>query len=64
MAVIEQNALLTGKDAAGNKTLLYPITKLECVDGAEELMSEDSFSQKLSEEITSLTTAEIDAICV
>lgn len=39
MAVSEKNMLLTGKDSAGNKVLLYPVTKLECVDGADELLS-------------------------
>lgn len=38
MAVNEKNVLLTGKDASGNKNLLYPITKLDCVDGAEDLV--------------------------
>lgn len=38
MAVYEKNALLTGKDEAGNKNLIYPITKLDCVDGAEDLL--------------------------
>lgn len=39
MAVSEKNMLLTGKDSAGNNVLLYPVTKLECVDGADELLS-------------------------
>lgn len=38
MAVYEKNALLTCKDAAGNKYLLYPITRLDCVDGADDLV--------------------------
>lgn len=38
MAVYENNVLLTGKDEAGNKNLLYPITRLDCVDGAEDLV--------------------------
>lgn len=37
MAVLEKNGLLTYKDTAGNKTLLYPITKKECVDGMEDI---------------------------
>ena len=37
MAVYEKNGLLTYKDGNGNKNLLYPVTKLECVDGAEVL---------------------------
>ena len=36
MAVYEKNGLLTYKEG-NDKTLLYPITKLECVDGAEDL---------------------------
>lgn len=38
MAVHEKNVLLTGKNTAGDKTLLYPITKLDCVDGADDLL--------------------------
>lgn len=38
MAVYEKNTLLMCRDADGNKFLLYPITKLECVDGAEDLL--------------------------
>lgn len=38
MAVYEKNALLTGKDENGNKNLIYPITKLDCVDGSEDLL--------------------------
>lgn len=39
MATNEKNALLTYKDAAGDLNLLFPITRLDCVDGAEELVS-------------------------
>lgn len=38
MAVYEKNALLTHKDEAGDKHLIYPITRLDCVDGAEDLL--------------------------
>ena len=38
MAVYEKNALLTVKDEAGNRYLIYPITQLDCVDGAEDLL--------------------------
>lgn len=38
MAVYEKSALLQCKDAAGNVYLLYPITTLDCVDGAEDLL--------------------------
>lgn len=57
MAVIEKNVLLTGKDADGNKTLNYPITKLECVDGAEDLATLSDIPT-----YTAITTDEIDAI--
>lgn len=35
MATIERNGLLTYLDGSGNKNLLYPITKAECVYGLE-----------------------------
>ena len=38
MAVYEKSSLLMCRDAQGNKYLLYPITKLDCVDGAEDLL--------------------------
>ncbi len=38
MAVFEKSTLLQCKDAAGNVYLLYPITTLDCVDGAEDLL--------------------------
>lgn len=38
MAVLEKNALLQCKDAEGNTYLLFPITNLDCVDGAEDLL--------------------------
>lgn len=38
MAVYEKNALLTSKDNAGNKHLIYPITRIDCVDGAEDVL--------------------------
>ena len=49
MAVNEYNALLTQKDAAGNKSLIYPITKLDNVDGAEDLLHYDT-AQELTED--------------
>lgn len=39
MATFEQNGLMTVIDRAGNKYLMYPITKLECVDGLEEALA-------------------------
>lgn len=38
MAVYEKDALLVRKDAEGNKHLIYPITRLDNVDGAESLL--------------------------
>lgn len=40
MAVIESPALLTSKDKNGEKLLVYPITRADCVDGLEELVDE------------------------
>lgn len=37
MATYEQNALITVKDESGNKYLLYPVTKMECVEGLPDL---------------------------
>lgn len=36
--VIEKIGLWSGKDKDGNKYLLYPITSLDCVDGADTLL--------------------------
>lgn len=38
MATFEQTGLMTVIDGAGNKYLMYPITKLACVDGLEEAL--------------------------
>ncbi len=35
MATMEANGLLTVKDRAGNLYIIYPITKLENIDGLE-----------------------------
>lgn len=40
MATTEHVGLLTYKETADNKSLLYPITKAEAVDGLEELLDE------------------------
>lgn len=37
MAVTEHSALLMRKDSSGNKQIIYPITNLDSVDGAETL---------------------------
>ncbi len=39
MATTENNGLLTYKDEAGDKHLLYPVTKAELVDGLEEAIN-------------------------
>ena len=78
MAVIEKSGLLTYKDADGNKTIMYPITKKDCVEGLENL--DETLSNKSDiyhthsyndlediPDINSLeliTEAEIDEICV
>ena len=41
MAVYEKDTLLRCKDENGNEYLLYPITRLDCVDGAEDLVHYD-----------------------
>lgn len=40
MAVYESPVLLTSKDGTGNKCLIYPITRADCVDGLDELVDE------------------------
>lgn len=42
MATTEHVGLLTTKDSDGNKKLLYPITKIEAVDGLEEALANSS----------------------
>lgn len=39
MATTEHVGVLTTKDSSGNKKLLYPITKVEAVDGLEESLA-------------------------
>lgn len=38
MAIVEKDVLIRCKDADGNTYLLYPITRLDCVDGSEDLL--------------------------
>ena len=40
MAVIETAVLLTSKNESGEKRLIYPITRADCVDGLDELVDE------------------------
>lgn len=61
MAVYEKNTLLMCRDADGNKYLLYPITKLECVDGAEDLLHYGA-AQNLSDGEKAQVLANIGAL--
>lgn len=40
MATYEKNGQMTYKDEDGNEYLLFPLTKIECVDGLEEQLAE------------------------
>lgn len=44
MATTEEMTLMTVIDKNGNKYLLYPITKMDCVDGLEEALGEKAQS--------------------
>ena len=59
MAIYEKNVLLMSKDGAGNQNLMYPITRLECVDGAEEALEKKADSDHAH---ATITHAEIDEI--
>ena len=63
MSVFDQNTLWMCKDESGNKYILYPITKLDCVDGAENLLRFDE-AQKLTGEEKARVLANIGALCV
>ena len=39
MPIVEKTGLMKYKDAAGNLTIMYPITTLDNVDGAEEALA-------------------------
>ena len=54
MSVYEQSMLLRCKDANGNSYLLYPITQLDCVDGAEDLVHFDK-----EQELTAVQKAQV-----
>lgn len=51
MATIENNGLMIYLDSAGNKNILYPITKTELVDGLEEALTEAKNHTHTPEEI-------------
>lgn len=57
MPTVEKSGLMTLKDAAGNKTLLYPVTKAENVDGLEEMIAGNGFGGKTSNALIGVTTA-------
>ena len=40
MPIVEKSGLMKYKDAAGNTTIMYPITTMENVDGVEEALAE------------------------
>ena len=40
MAILEKNILLSKKESNGDRTLLYPITTAESVDGLDEIVDE------------------------
>lgn len=54
MSVYEQSMLLRCKDENGNSYLLYPITQLDCVDGAEDLVHFDK-----EQELTAVQKAQV-----
>lgn len=54
MAVYERSTLLRSKDDNGDEYLLYPITKLDCVDGAEDLVRVDK-----EQELTAAQKAQV-----
>lgn len=60
MAVYERNVLLTGKDKSGNNILILPITQLDNVDGAEDLLHYDTV-QNLTEAQQSQARANVGA---
>lgn len=61
MAVYEKAGLQMMKDANGNKFLLYPITSLDCVEGAEDLLHYDA-AQELTDEQKAQVRTNIGAI--
>ena len=56
MAVVEKDVLIRCKDAEGNTYLLYPITRLDCVDGAEDLLHFGEAQELTDEEQTQART--------
>lgn len=56
MAVYEKNALLTRKDAEGNQHLIFPVTRLDCVDGAEDLLHYGAAQELTDDEMAQART--------
>ena len=56
MAVTENNVLMTGVDSSGNKRLLYPVTTLDAVEGAEKVVRVDESQSFTATEKTQART--------
>lgn len=56
MAVYEKNALLTRKTESGDTHLIYPITRLDCVDGAEDLLHYGAAQELTDDEMAQART--------
>ena len=52
MPIVEKSGLMKYKDAAGNTTIMYPITTMENVDGAEEALTGVKTYTMVSKSIT------------
>lgn len=59
MATYEKNVLLMSKDRDGNKNILYPITRVECVDGVEEALAQKADADHTH---ATMTNADVDEI--
>lgn len=66
MPIVEKSGLMKYKDAAGNTTIMYPITTMENVDGVEEALAEKAAASHVSDANVHITgeytEAEIQAI--
>ena len=60
MAVTENTVLMTGVDESGNKRLIYPVTTLDAIDGAENLVRCDT-EQEFTDEQKSQARTNIGA---
>lgn len=59
MATYEKNVLLMSKDRDGNNYILYPITRVECVDGVEEALAKKA---DVGHTHATMTNADVDEI--